>query len=69
MDKETAEQIKQGSINAITELSKILFEVQHTCPPDEFEVIRRGVGLTIGRIQLEILNFVYDQFPEMDHLK
>lgn len=36
---------------------------------DEFALIKRGVVLSIGRIQTEILDIVYREYPDLDDLK
>ena len=69
MTKDVAITIKEHSTQAIRELTTILYEIKDHCPEDEFMVVKRGVGLTIGRIQMEILEYVNHHYPELDDLK
>lgn len=69
MTKDVAITIKEHSTQAIRELTTILDEIKGQCPENEFMVVERGVGLTIGRIQMEILEYVNHNYPELDDLK
>lgn len=66
--KETAIQIQKRALNAIVELNEILSELHPECSEDDYVVIKRGVGLSIGRIQMELLEPLYRQHPEIDDL-
>ena len=69
IDKVTAMIVKKRALNAVEELSQILFEIRADCTEEDFNSIRRGVGSVIGRIHVELLRTVYEQFPEIDDLK
>ena len=69
MTKEIAINIKEHSTQAIRELTTILYEIKDHCSEEEFMVVKRGVGSTIGRIQMEILECVNHHYPELDDLK
>jgi hypothetical protein len=69
MNKEIAMEVQTHSLNAIVELTKLLNTVHENVSSEDFERIKRGVGLSIGRIQTEILDIVYEEYPELDHLK
>jgi hypothetical protein len=69
MDKETAIEIKKRRVNAIRLLYEALSACENRCSPEEFERIRRGVGLSIGIIDTELLVVVYQAYPEIDDLK
>lgn len=66
MTRDEAQKVHDLAINAITDLTSIL-HVGTDC--DEYEQIKKGVGLSIGRIQMEILEVLYKNFPELDNLK
>jgi hypothetical protein len=66
--KQDAIKIKKLSLEAIVNLSQILKEFEGNSKGNDFQVIKRGVGLSIGRIQTELLEFVYSKFPELDDL-
>jgi hypothetical protein len=69
VEKEIALQIQKRSLNAIVELNTILFEIQGKCPDEDFAEIKHGVGLSIGRIQMELLEVINSQYPDIDDLK
>ncbi len=66
---EAALQLKKRALAAVAELDAIIAEVRDRCSDEDLEVIRRGVGLSIGRIATEILEPVFRQHPEIDDLK
>lgn len=61
--------MRQFALTAVEQLSDLLYLAKDKCSAEEYEVIRRGVGLSIGRIQVEILDIVYAKYPELDHLR
>ena len=67
--KEIALQVQRRGLNAIIELMSILDEVKDHCEDEDFDVIKRGVGLSVGRIQTELLDPIYKQHPEIDDLR
>ncbi len=69
IERESAIEIKKHSLNAITELSKVLEVSQGHCSEAEYERIKKGVGLSIGKIQISILDPIYDEYPDLDDLK
>lgn len=71
MNKATAEKIKLRGETAIRELVAILEvdKIQADCTEEEFEAIKRAIGLSIGRIDTELLVVAYQQFPELDPIK
>lgn len=68
MDKEIAIEIKSKTLDTIAQLSELLLYCEKTCASNEYESIRKGIGLTIGRLQSSILDLVYCKFPELDEL-
>ena len=68
MNKQDATQMKQHGLKAIEELSDLLNIAVERCSGEKYERIKRGVGLSIGRIQTELLDVIYEDYPELDHL-
>lgn len=66
---EKALQLQKRALNAVAELDAIVSDVRDECSEDDFRLKKRGVGLSIGRIQIELLEPIYKQHPEMDDLK
>jgi hypothetical protein len=66
MKIECAKKIHELAIKSITELTSILsIDNQY----EEYEQIKKGVGLSIGKIQMDILEVLYKHFPELDDLE
>ena len=69
IEKECAVDIRTLALKAISELSQALNLSRDRCSADDYERIRKGVGLSIGRIQTELLDMINSQYPELDDLK
>ena len=69
MDRNCAEQIKSCALQAIESLSRALAETGRKMPELEYAKLKKCVGLSIGRIQTDMLEMVYSQYPDMDDLK
>lgn len=69
MEKELAQAVRDLSLNAITDLTKMLAVSEGRCSSDEFMTLKRAVGRVIGRIQTEILDGICTQYPELNDLK
>lgn len=68
VDKKSAEKIKNHGLKAISELSSALIAAEGHCSPDDMERLRRGVGLSIGKIETDLLSIIYNQYPDLDDL-
>ncbi len=68
MDKTSAQEITQLSLDAITALSKLIVVSQNNCSKEDYEMIKKGAGMSIGKIQTNILDIIYSKFPELDDL-
>ena len=66
MTKEPALLIKKRAHKAMAELDGLLGDIRSQCSTEEFQIIKRGVGLSMGTIITEILEPVYRQHPEID---
>lgn len=66
MNKESAVEIKRHALSAIENLNQILLIAQKECPPEKFSAIKRTVGLSIGEIQVVLLDPIYKDFQELD---
>jgi hypothetical protein len=69
MHKQCATEIQQHALKAVSELSRLLQISQDQCSQEEYERIRMGVGLCIGRIQTNLLDVIYTKYPELDDLR
>ena len=69
IEKECAAELQECALKAITELSRLLEACRGRCSEDDYERLRKGVGLSIGRIQTDLLNVIYSAHPDLDDLK
>jgi hypothetical protein len=68
MKKEDAIIIRDHALKAIQELMTLFHFSIDKCSPEHHEQIKRGVGLSIGKIQIEILELINKAYPELDDL-
>lgn len=68
LKKEDAKIIRDHALKAIQELMTLFHFSIGTCSPEQQEQIKRGVGLSIGKIQTEILEVINEAYPELDDL-
>lgn len=54
---------------SIAQLAQILNVAKGICDDSEYEQLKRGIGLAIGSIQMEVLEPINVRFPELDDLK
>ena len=67
-DKQAASEIKKLSLSAIRDLTEILNVSRDSCSEEEFDCLRKGVGIAIGNIQTSVLDVIYSEHPELDDL-
>ena len=58
--------INSRALDAIAALGAIVSDIRGQCSDEEFEFIKRGVGMSIIKILEEILEPIYRQHPEID---
>ena len=68
LSKEDATVIRDHALSAIKELMALFHYSVDKCSPEVHEKLHRGVGLSIGRIQMEILEVINKEYPELDDL-
>jgi hypothetical protein len=69
MKLDVAANVKQRALVAVAELHSILTDIRNECSSEDFQLVKRGVGLSIGTIEIELLQAIYRQYPEIDDLK
>ena len=65
IDKDCAIEAKEHALNACLELNEVLLICQANCSADEYQQIVRGVGLSHGSIQIDLLDLIYEAYPEI----
>ena len=68
MEQEVAVEIQRHALAAVRSLSDALEACKDRCSKEEYQEVKRGVGLSIGRIETELLAIIYKKFPELDDL-
>lgn len=69
MNKQDAAEIQECGLKAIENLTLLLDKAKACCSNDLYEQIRKGVGLSIGKIQTELLDVICTIYPELDDLQ
>ncbi len=69
IEKDFALVIREHALKAIAELTQIMHVNHGQCSADEYERVKRGVGLSIGNIQTNLLDLICEVYPELDDLK
>ena len=68
LTREDATEIRDHALAAISELMTLFHFAQDKCSSDQQEQIKRGVGMAIGKIQMDILEVINAAYPELDDL-
>ncbi len=68
-DRRSAEELRDLSLQAVSQLSQILNHSRDRCSQEEFERMKKGIGLAIGQVQTAILDMIYSRYPDLDDLK
>ena len=69
MEREGAEQIRGLALQAACDLAKVLKVISGRCSDEQYEKIRKAVGLCIGGIQVDLLDIVYAEYPDLKDLR
>ncbi len=69
IERDAAIEIQAHALKAVESLSRALNSSIGKCSAEDFELIKRGVGLSIGDIQMELLEVINAQYPDLDDLK
>ncbi len=69
MEKNQAQTVRDLSLSAITDLTKMLAISEGRCAAGEFETLKRAIAGIIGLIQTDILDGICAQYPELNDLR
>lgn len=50
---------------AVASLSKLLESARASGSDEDYQRIKNGVGLTIGRMETDVLSHLYKHFPDL----
>ena len=65
MNRADAESLKRLGLDAVVSLSKLLELARTKCSDEEYQAIKKGIGLGIGLIETDVLGQLYRQFPDL----
>jgi hypothetical protein len=68
LTKQDATIVRDHALKAIEELMALFHFVKDRCSTKQHEQFKRGVGMSIGRIQMDILEVINAAYPELDDL-
>ncbi|NUE67539.1 hypothetical protein [Snodgrassella sp. ESL0253] len=68
IQKATAIRINDVSMVIVRLLSKLLLETEGQLSEAEYKMLKRAVGMTIGELQVNILDLIYEQYPELSDI-
>ena len=66
MRRDQAIQIHGKALAAVEALTSVLEIMKGTLAPEEFEKLKKGVGLSIGAIEMQVNAPLHQQFPDPD---
>ena len=66
-DRQSAEELRDKALRAVEQLSETLVLARDRCSEAEYERIKKGLGFAIGKVQTEVLEVIYLQYPELNH--
>ena len=64
--RQFALEVQSRGLKAVELLWEIVELNKDGCSPDEYERIRRGVGIALGRIQMDVLDTLYKHHPDLN---
>lgn len=68
MKKKYARNINNISINSISSLTKLLIEMEGKLSDEEYKILKKGIGIVIGELQIRVLDFIYKQYPDLSDI-
>jgi hypothetical protein len=67
MKKKLALKAKSRALKAI-ELLHSIVKLDADWTPEDMQLLKRGIGISIGTIEVDLLTVIYKKFPELDNL-
>jgi len=68
VEKSCATEVRQLALEVIENFNKMLAISKHGCSTSEYEDFEKVVGIFIGEIQVDILDKLYVEYPDLDDL-
>ncbi|MFS2101492.1 hypothetical protein ACCC97_21290 [Variovorax sp. Varisp85] len=67
MTRDQAIQIQAKALAAVEELVSVLEIVKDAVAPEEYERVKKSIGLSIGAIEMHVNVPLYQQFPDLEN--
>jgi hypothetical protein len=68
MDRKLAIEARTRALAAIKELHSMV-KLDIDWNEDDLKALKRGIGISIGTIEVDLLNIIYREFSELDDLE
>jgi hypothetical protein len=68
MDRKLSIEAQARALSAIKELHSIV-KLDFDWNEDDLKALKIGIGISIGTIEVDLLNIIYREFPDLDDLK
>ena len=65
MEKNIAEETSLLALKVSSTLDNHLKKLQETCSKDEFEIMRKGIGLVMGYLYTDVMEPLWSMHPEL----
>ena len=69
MKRDFAVTAQRAALESVRQLSILLVEAKAACSPESYDNLKRGIGLSIGAIQIGVLDVISSAHPDLDHLE
>ena len=66
MNRDQAVEVKERALAAVEALASALDIVKGKVTDEEFEQVKKGIGLAIGSIEIQVNARLYRQFPDLE---
>jgi hypothetical protein len=68
MEKQLALKARSRALKAI-ELLHSIVKLDADWTREDMQLLKRGIGISIGTIEVDLLTVIYKKYPELDDLK
>jgi hypothetical protein len=66
IDRETAERARDEILQGMYHLNRSLVLADGHFPDETYQLMRRGVGVAIGRLEVDYLHHIFALYPDLD---
>lgn len=66
IDRQTAERARDEILQGMYHLNRSLVLADGHFPDETYQLMRRGVGVAIGRLEVDYLHHIFALYPDLD---